>query len=401
MARPARFAKRLPTNVRLAAITTLLASCPAWSAAIAQNPPIVPGDVAPAPLDEAATQAEPVEQADEAWLKARIDELNAQDLATRDHAQLSLVTNDAVRLSQIEDVLDTADLSPEQRLRLGAVGLRMFIDLPASSRPAMGVEFGTRMGMIASVTINNTVPGFDAGNSLTGGDVILRMDGIPVQDFNHARQIILSFDPEEQITISVLRNGEPIDALVRFGSFAQLPNPTSPSTDLLGQAWSIRRARRAPDRAEPIIVALDPSLQVGDPALWPQVSAQTWHAVSQWIARRLEGGVEFARDRMANQQTPDDAETGPDLLPAGSQRTVDAAATEPFNNRPVTPQMAAQLRNADARVAALQREYRGLQQKLQDPNLPANVRAVHMNRARAIQGELASIRDWRRKLVGN
>lgn len=342
--------------------------------------------------------ARPAEPLDDEALKDLIDRLNAPDLQMRDRAQLTLSTHDGVDLDRIEDYLDTATLSPEQLLRLGAVGLSLFINAP---RPAMGVEFGTRFGAVASVTINNTVPGFDAANSLFAGDVILRMDGIPVQHFNHARQIILSFDPEDQITISVLRNGEPVDAVVRFGSFARLPNPAAPSSEVLRQAWNIRRARRAPDRAEPIIVALDPSLRPNDPALAPQVAQQAWRAVEQWLSRRLEGAGDLFDARLSAYARAEAEPVGPEILAAGGQRMVDAPAIEPFNNRPVSQQVAAELRQIDARTNALNREQRVIQQRLLDPNLRADQRMELTNRSRAIQRDLVQLRDHRRRLIGN
>jgi hypothetical protein len=336
-------------------------------------------------------------QLDDDSLKTLIDDLNAQDLQTRDRAQLTLSTTDGIRLDRIEDFLDTAQLSPEQHLRLSAVGFALFGRTP---RPAMGVEFGTRFGAVASVTINNTVPGFDAADNLISGDIILRMDGIPVQDFNHARQIILSFDPNDQITVSVLRNGEPVDTLVRFGSFGQLPNPTPPTDGVMREAWNIRRARRAPDRAEPIVTALDSSLRPGDAALAPQVSLQAWRAVEQWLARRLQGDGKNFDTRLGSFLRNEQDDMGPAIQATGAQRMVDAAATEPFNNRPVTPQIAAELRQVDARLSALSREQRVVQQRLLDPNIRADERIRLNNRVRSIQLDMARLREHRRTLIG-
>lgn len=334
---------------------------------------------------------------DDDTLKSLVDDLNAQDLQTRDRAQLTLSTSDGVELDRIEEYLDSAPLSPEQLLRLSAVGLSLFVSAP---RPAMGVEFGTRFGAIASVTINNTVPGFDAANTLVAGDIILRMDGIPVQDFNHARQIILSFDPFDQISISVLRSGEPIDAVVRFGSFGQLPNPSPPTAEVLRQAWNIRRARRAPDRAEPIVVALDPSLRPNDPVLAPQVAQQAWRAVEQWIARRFEGGGELYDSRLGA-FGQDDRDAGPNMQAAGAQRAIDMTATEPFNNRPVTAQIAGEIRLLDAEIARLIREQGEARRQLTDPNLRVDIRNRLNNRIRALDAEIVTLRKQRRKYLGD
>jgi len=387
MARPLTFALAILTG-------TLLASplCPS-----AHAQPAGQQAWQPAAQDAAPKIAADADRLSDAALKALIDDLNARDLQTRDRAQLTLSTSEGVDLERIEEYLDTASLSPEQLLRLSAVGLSLFVNAP---RPAMGVEFGTRFGAVASVTINNTVPGFDAANSLVAGDIILRMDGIPVQDFNHARQIILSFDPGDQITVSVLRNNEPIDAVVRFGSFGQLPNPAPPTNDVLREAWSIRRDRRAPDRAEPLVVALDPSLRPSDPTLAPRIAQQAWRAVELWLSRRLEGNGEIFDTRMGGFVRSDGEEPGPSLVATGPQRMVDAAATEPFNNRPVSQQVAAEIRQIDARMNALNREQRLAQQRLLDPNLRADIRMELTNRTRAIQRDLAQLRDHRRRLIG-
>lgn len=351
-------------------------------------------EMGPNPDPDANAPNAPV---DDTWLEDRIKELNAKDLETRDRAQLRLATNSSITLDRIEEFLDTADLSPEQLLRLSAVGYSLF---EISTRPAMGVEFGTRFGAVGGVTINNTVPGFDAANSLLAGDLILRMDGIPVQDFNHARQIILSFDPDDLITVSVIRNNEPVDAIVRFGSFEQLPNGARPTKEVLRQAWNIRRERRAPDRAEPLIIPLDPSLRPNDPALSPQVAAQAWRAVAQWLSRRLDNPSQLFEARLEDSMRAQRDEAGPDILPAGDERMVDAAAIEPFNNRPMTPEVAAQVRQIDARINALTREQRVAQQQLTDPNIRADRRVELANRVRSIQLEMSRLRDWRRKLLG-
>lgn len=390
MATPCR---TLQLALLLASLSTLVAPSRLAAQPVADPAPepIAAGQDGDQVAEQDAGPAKPMAAAD---LDERIRALGAPDLETRDSAQLALATSENVTLDQIEQYLDTAELSPEQRLRLSAVGLSLFLDAP---HPAMGVEFGIRMASGNGVSINNTVPGFDAANSLAAGDIILRMDGVEILDFAHARQVILSYDPDDQITVSVLRNGEPVDALVRFGTFKQLPNPETPTNDVLAQAWNIRRARRAPDRAEPVVVALDGSLVPNDPALAPQVAARAWRAVAQWIARRVGEPQDGFDGAYAD---TDQAEEGPDIASTGAQRTIDDAAAQPFSNRAVTPEVAAQLRQIDARLSALNRENRVAQQQILDPNLRADRRIELTNRIRAIQAEMSRLREWRRKMIG-
>ena len=380
---------------------------------------------------------------DGAWLADRIADLGAADLATRDNAQLALRTTVGVDLARVEVSLDSGALSPEQFVRLSSVGLSLFVNSP---RPAMGVEFGGRFLGATGVTVTRTVQGFESTKVLESGDVILSMDGFTINDFIHARQIILSFDPGELVTLSIIRRGEPTEVSLHFGSFKDLPSPSTPANEMLGTSWGIRRERRSSTVIEIPIVALDPSIRPNagllnwreddaatnangaDPAN-PEAQAEAqalaqaqavalaaeqnlqlaqsaWYSVNQWLTRHLDeldpDGSRYQRDMNANTRKwaqTESSNAAANVAATGGDRIIDGFASEPFSNRPLTPDIAAQLKLIDGAMLRIRRELADTEQRLQNMNIGVNERIALNRRVSDLKVQLVRMRQNRQQML--
>lgn len=388
---------------------TCVACVAGWAIACgAITPTRAAAQIAPDDQEPAAPMAVPAQLGvpDAQWLLDRVAELGSDALAVRDRAQLTLATTPGVPLDAIEELLDSADLSPEQRVRLGAIGLSLFVDSP---RAAMGVSFGMRSFEARGVVVTATVPGFQAADVLLAGDIITMMDGVEITEFDGARQVILSFDPGDRTSVTVLRQGQPVEVELTFGSFMELAAPTPPSTEVLNAAWNLRRDRRSERPIDSVILALHPTQRGVHGDVDPRQVAEAWRRVAVWLGGALVNTDFFViGPRRIGQPIPDTRrfgqpqDDGPAFAPiaGGAARRLDASAVEPFSNKPVTPEVARLLKNADDRIAMLRRQVRDAEQLLQNPAIPADQRARLSAQVRAFQNEIVRLREGRRQLLG-
>ena len=130
-------------------------------------------------------------------------------------------------------------MSPEQRIRLERVGLRLFIRLP---RAAMGIQFANRNDRTPA-EISTTLPDFDASRVLLGGDIITRLDGQEIRTGMDLRWAIISHDPGELVGVTVTRDDRVVQVSLTLGSYARLHNAAL-NEAVLAQAWRWRLARR-------------------------------------------------------------------------------------------------------------------------------------------------------------
>lgn len=183
------------------------------------------------------------------WVK----DLDSAELAERDYAQLRLGDGRACSLGLIQSRFLDAGLTEEQRLRLHSAGFRLFT---GSVRGAMGVQFDTTTPQ--GVVIGRTIEGFDSRVTLRPGDVIRTIDGRPAVDQDHVRALIISHDPGDEVTVGLLRNGEPLTVVLRMGRFDQLRDRNvGPDEQAMQQAWRVRLARLARESAARLPAPID------------------------------------------------------------------------------------------------------------------------------------------------
>src|SRR5437899_1329846 len=87
---------------------------------------------------EGDVKGDGIGEVDDSWMQKQVSDLDSRDFATREKASIELAGNEHLTLKAIEARLGDASrpLTPEQKLRLGEAGLKMFTN---SQRGAMGV----------------------------------------------------------------------------------------------------------------------------------------------------------------------------------------------------------------------------------------------------------------------
>jgi S1-C subfamily serine protease len=111
-----------------------------------------------------------------------------------------------------------ADLSPQAKQQLGlpANQTGLLVEQVTAGAQAAGIQAGTRR-----VTIGNQA-------IMTGGDIIVAIDGQPVTTSGELRGWIENFKhPGDTAVVSVLRNGQRHDFSVTFTE--RPPQPQTPS----------------------------------------------------------------------------------------------------------------------------------------------------------------------------
>lgn len=154
-------------------------------------------------------------------LAAIIRSFDSPDLAERLSASDRIAIDPELTLAVIEESLHKAGggLSAEQLLRLDQAA---FVRFTRESRAAMGVQYSQLDTLIDGVEISAPLDGFDAKRVLQPGDVIRRIDATPVRRQNDLRAAILSYSPGDDVSLEVLRRGEPVTVRLRMGNFDDL-----------------------------------------------------------------------------------------------------------------------------------------------------------------------------------
>ncbi len=184
-----------------------------------------------------------------AWFADAVAQLDAPSFAEREAAFERIVSERTLTGAHIETRLAEGGLSPEQRMRLDRAALERFAETP---RAGLGVQFGVQTAE-PGVPLRVVIDGFPAAQFLRADDVVLTIDGHPVNDTNDMGAIILSHEPGETLRMEIERvpvPGEaPGNALngpvvprrvmldVPLGSFSDLQGAAPLSSDRLERAY--------------------------------------------------------------------------------------------------------------------------------------------------------------------
>jgi hypothetical protein len=184
-------------------------------------------------------------------VQALVADLASPEASRRIEATARLVEQREFRLRDIEKLLESRDLHPEQRQRLLNIAMARFY-----SEPRAGLGFETDgQAQERGVGVRNVVAGFPAAGVLQAGDRIMAVNGVQLPNFAAIRPIIVSHDPGDVLALSVIRGGETLNLRVPLGSFNQLRNSMLDQS-VLASAWELRSRRLRGQPAGPIASGL-------------------------------------------------------------------------------------------------------------------------------------------------
>lgn len=340
----------------------------------------------------AAAEPPPDSRDVQAWFDQQVRLLDSADFAAREQASQDIADAADLSTGQIEQALSTSGLSAEQRVRLTWAGYRRFA---STDRAALGVSFATFASDTPGVEITQTIEGFDSVNVVQPGDVLLALGGSPILSFDQARVQIVSFDPGDVVELRLLRQGEPVGAMVRLGSLSTLRGGSSAADEaLLRGAWGARLARAG------LLVREEATL---DPGLTPERWSDLGSMVEYASMRRIISPRQAPTNRLANQmgvQPNRQMLVAPGRVVAGgSSRGADYYAIADFA-------LTAQHRSR-ARSDSLQRQVDDLrlqikirQSQLLAERLPDRIRAQLEQQIRDYRLKIDMIQAEQRKVEG-
>jgi hypothetical protein len=351
------------------------------------------------PAGDADKPAAPAQERDAAWLEKLIPALDSDDFAKREAASKEIADDSGVSLHLIEQRLcDKAHpLTPEQALRLGEAGLRLFAN---TQRGAMGVQFAApgMEGSLDGVKVGMAVDGFDSKRVLKSGDVIRDMDGVSlaVGDQSRSRNLvvalIISHDPGDEVTLNLLRNGEPLVVKLALGSYRDLRNANELDTARLRTAWDLR-CRRLQGGEEP---------QAADAGL----SAERWTQISDPVRRLAMRRVATQRQNVnpfmvqAQQQEQPAPDTGVTLIAGGAGRDLLSEPPSDFSASERGQRNAARIQQVNQQIqfynTLLQRDVA----RQKDPNLAEGTKRMLQANINSYKQQLNVLRAQKKQLVG-
>jgi hypothetical protein len=192
-----------------------------------------------------------------------IDNLGADEWSVRQAASDQLLAAEPRGVDILVPHLG-GPLSPEQRLRLGAVAFERFFGEPHAG---LGVSFDRApvddydTSRPFPVVINTTEEGFDARIKLRRGDTITTMDGRALRNTEDMRAAIISHRPGDTVPMTLIRGGMQIELEVTLGDFAALNNAQQPNEFTLARALELRleRGGAALDWTVPVVAGPAPA----------------------------------------------------------------------------------------------------------------------------------------------
>jgi hypothetical protein len=251
-----------------------------------------------APMTNARAWADPGEATprvpagaidDPSWVGSRLADLESESWEARERATAEL---SAAGLTPERAASLAAGVGPEARERLLAASTAWF---EGTERAAMGVRFGDRGNFrfeVDEARVGGTIDGFDAQRVLQPNDLILEVNGRPV-NYQELRAQIVSHDPGQTCQLTVLRGGRSIKTTLTFGRWSMLNqgNPDVNRLDprVLARAFSLRAERAG--------LGAPPPLSLG-------VTQEDWERLRVGLARRLEEGVAPIADQAPSDEAP-------------------------------------------------------------------------------------------------
>jgi hypothetical protein len=173
--------------------------------------------------------------ADADSLDQLIKQLASPVLAQREAATYDLLGSNAIPLRDIEQALQHATLTHEQRRRLTAVAHARFVQNPHG---AIGVQFNTRDR--SGLVIAKTYEEFPSARVLKEGDVLSAIDGVTLRSITDVRRLVVSHSPGDTVTMTIIRDGEKQDVRVPLGRYMNLSGAQGLSATELEDAWQVR-----------------------------------------------------------------------------------------------------------------------------------------------------------------
>jgi hypothetical protein len=363
------------TSACLTALCGCLAAAAVCDAQIAQPP-------ATQPTNGGANGVEHG-PADDRWLEPILERLDSDDLATRERASVDLQTDVRLTLEALQRrVADKSrPLTTEQQLRVSEVALRLF---KQTTRGAMGVSFARQVE--GGVEIGQAIDGFDSKRVLRGGDIIREMSGVTVFTNDEARAVIISHDPGEEVRMTIIRNGEPMEVTLRLGRFQDLQNAAPVNDRTLRDAWAYRcqRTGELTGTGEPI----DAGLTQGQ---WDQLQLRE--------RQRLQQQQNLATN-LARFQPQQEAAWVESVIGGGSLRRLDSEPPLDFvaDERDAANSM--QARNYMIQINQLNQAIRNEQRNLdRDPNMDPQRRQAALRRMQGYREHVRQLRIERNRIL--
>jgi PDZ domain len=333
-------------------------------------------------------------------------ELDASDATVRLAAHARLESDAELTLAVLEAALREAkpgSLSLEQIMRLDHAAYARFIREP---RAAMGVQFNQLENIPDGVEINAPLDGFDSKRVLQPGDVIHRIDALPVRRQEDMRAAIVSYSPGDQVTLQITRQGEPLTVRLAMGRYADLDARNaaplvvaggarvrngnqqftrgSLDSPTLAKAWTLRRER------------LGGGLAVASRPLDLPISADQWDAASTAAERVSDAKARAASDAAIRQQMagrvgveaklPDEARTA---ASGGSDRAGFNSVPATFAAGVVTQELNARALQLADSMARTRRMIANGKSLLTRKDLPAEQRKSLENEVNRLSVKLA------------
>lgn len=222
-----------------------------------------------------------------------LDEREGLDWRSRWRIDLQLSSDDPnIELSDIEDVAQRRELTPEIRELLEVAALNRF--RTETTKGALGVSFGaTRPGHVEIQTIVGD-GAFPAADMLKPGDVIVEVNGKQVGGSAHLRAEILSRQPGDTLPVLIQRDELAVARELPLGSYQNLTGAAMIEIDVLREALELRRERLGIDFPSPDTIggAIDPQDWID--AAFPDGPAARTGPMNDSIAI---GAVRSGRDR--------------------------------------------------------------------------------------------------------
>lgn len=175
-------------------------------------------------------------------LEQAVKDMASDDVVLRMDAQRRVSEGVSFRLRDVEAVLKSGKLTPEQRLRLEVVAYKRFCNEP---RAALGVQSSFQDLGQRGVLLSMVMPGFPASETLRPGDRILVVDGQAITDISLMRPVVIAHDPGDEVPVVLIRDGVTVTLKVKLGKYSDLSRDArggsqAMTPDMLEGAWEFR-----------------------------------------------------------------------------------------------------------------------------------------------------------------